>query len=195
LENASQLLSSGLDVFFSKGTSIGSGSPIPPSRKSVKSLMKQYEGIKDDESYAILDVLERISTKKDGVIRIKEDNVAKFYRGNENVGNWPEAIVEKRNGTLVGIEVKNQFEPDIGNAIKKFENISNLSKAEKANNSKSFGAKQFSEFILYVNKDKFRKFNDTNYTIGKGNILLLNGKPRSIDGKTIQVKMTDFKPS
>ena len=200
-QNAQDLLSSGLNTFFSKDASnVGSGSPSVPSKKSINSLMSKYPGtkssngtlqagLKADEAYAIQDVLERASTKKDGIIQITEKKVPQFFGGNQNIGNWPEAIIEKRNGTLVAVEVKNQVTPEISNALNKFENMVTVSK-----NSIAGTGKKFSEFILYLNRDSFTRFDDGLYSVGKGNILFFNGKPHQIDGKTIQIKYSDFKP-
>ena len=200
-QNAADLLSSGLNTFFSRDSSnIGSGNPQPPSKKSVNSLMSEYPGTRrsdgifqgglaQDEAYAIQDILERASTKKDGIIRITEKKVAQLFKGNQNKGNWPEAIVEKRNGTLVAIEVKNQVNVEIANAVDKFENLAKVS-----NDPQTGIGKKFSEFILYLNRDKFFSFKERSYSVGKGNILFFEGKPFQVDGKTIQIKYSDLKP-
>jgi hypothetical protein len=135
IQNAQDLLSSGLNTFFSKDSSnIGSGSPLTPSKKSIRSLTNNYPDLKDDEAYAIQDILERASTKKDGFMKISEKNVQGFFGKNDlnNKPKSPEAIIEKRNGTLVAVEVKNQVTPDLPHAIEKFESMVQQSKNPKS---------------------------------------------------------------
>jgi hypothetical protein len=56
----------------------------------------------------------------------------KLLNSIRNIGNWPEAIIEKRNETLVAVEVKNTYgargEVYIENAVKKFQNMVSISK-------------------------------------------------------------------
>ena len=193
LQNASVLLSSGLNVFYGKDSSgAGSGSPLTPSRKSIQNLVKNNIGTKVDEAYAIEDVSRRASTKmgkKTGTV-IGEDPIRSFLGVEKDpitnkTPRMPEAIIEKRNGTFTAVEVKNMKEPIIGEVIDKFSKVTDLMKKNRS--------KIVSEHILYLNKDKFARFDDALYSVGKGNLLHYNGKLYQLpSGQSIQIKFTDF---
>ncbi|MGI0495545.1 hypothetical protein ACN4EG_27530 [Alkalinema pantanalense CENA528] len=204
LSNASVLLSSGLNFFFGKDSSVGSGSPLPPSRKDVLGLIKKAhadgDNTKDDEAYAIVDILERISTKKDGRHFLSENKIAKFFTSLRKDPNTPpidrddiklpEALIEKRNGTFVAVEVKNETGVTIDSALGKFKDIISLIRDPNIDMKQNI-----SEYVLYLNPSKFRYFRDQLYSVGKGNILYYDGKPYKLpDGKTVQIKWSQFIP-
>jgi hypothetical protein len=184
IANASVLLSSGLNVLFSKDSSAVSGSSSSlPTQESVDQLADK-EAIQQDEAFAILEIMNRRSIKKNGLLIVKEVNIGKFFGFKEsNLPKLPEALIEKQNGTFIAVEVKNQITPDIDGTLSKFRRTAELMKGKE---------KQVSEFHLYLNKDKFEGQLRGTYSIGKGNFLFDNGRIVQVDQKPVQIRFTDF---
>jgi len=189
-QNASVLLSSGLNGFFSKDSlDAGSGNSSRPTQESVKQLSGSAK-IKQDEAFAIRELINRRSIKKNGLMLIKEKNIGKFFGYEEkSLPSLPEALIEKQNGSLIAVEVKNKVSPNIdgkNGVLPKFREISRLVKESNL-------GKRISEFHLYINKDKFEGQLRGTFSIGKGNFLFEDGKILQIDGVPVQIRFTDFK--
>jgi hypothetical protein len=190
IQNASVLLSSGLNGFFSKDSlSTSSGNSSLPTNESIKQLSVDA-GIPQDEAFAIREIINRRSIKKNGLMLINERRIGKFFGFPENsLPSLPEALIEKQNGKLIAVEVKNMVSPDIdgrSGALTKFKEISKIVRESNL-------GKQISEFHLYINKDKFEGQLRGAFSIGKGNFLFENGKIVQIDGIPVQIRFTDFK--
>jgi hypothetical protein len=195
IANASVLLSSGLNSL------LGKESPtIDDSRPTQKDVtgFSQANKIKEDEAFAILEVMNRRATKKNGTHIFSEQELGKFFRkeiakifpklGEKDLPNFPEAIIQKKNGGFIAVEVKNRksFEMEGENAVlPKFRAIDSLAKEKGMN---------ISEFHLYVNKDTFEGSFRGLYTIGKGDFIFYDGKILQINGKPIQIRRTNFQP-
>lgn len=137
--------------------------------------LARREGIPIDEATALTETAGRQATDPHGISLIGERAIARFFGIAQNASRLPEAIMQMRNGRFILTEVKNQRFPDIGNALGKFRDVIGLMGAK-------IGAFQIGRLELYISRSRFRGFDDTNFSIGKGDILYYNNSPYFIEG-------------
>jgi len=155
----------------------------------TRSLARQHK-ISYDEASALKEVLESPSTKgileRDGIPAVGEDNIAKVFRIDRNKHNLPEFIVQRKDGRFSAVEVKNQKSPDIGSALSKFHDISDLvSKNPTA--IPGMGDYRMGQYVIYTREGNLG-FNDALFTVGKDGNLLFEGKEYRVDSVPVQVR-------
>lgn len=120
------------------------------------------------------EILQRSSTKTEGIVILNEDNVARFLNTTRGAQELPEGLIQRNDNTFVAFEVKNQGEPNIGNALQKFIHTDRL--AEQ--NGKIIG-----RFDLFLNSNKFRNFTDKRFSVSSGGFLHEEGVLYKVNDK------------
>jgi len=159
--------------------------PTPAARALARS-----EGLPLDEATALAETAGRTTTDPHGARIIGEDAIARFFGVNRNQYHLPESIMQMRNGRYILTEVKNQRFADIGNALAKFRDVIGLMRGRA-------GEFRIGRLELYVSRSRFEGFTDAQFSVGRGGILLYNGRPYFIDsapGVPIRVIFRELGP-
>jgi hypothetical protein len=143
-----------------------------------------YKNLSIDEAQVAREILNRASTKTNGLTIVGEDDLAAALRVNRNDFKLPEGIIQRNDGRFTAFEVKNQNVPDISGAVAKFEAIAPLAENAKL---------PIGRFDIFI-PTRYTRFDDALFGISKRGLLTYEGSLYKIQGRPINVIKRDLVP-